>query len=136
MPVITIISTNIKSISVEKRLPGGVADELLIVTDSAAYKIISEYYIRMVLASGQGTVMRNDGTEVTDMSLLPSAYFIIEEKKNRKGNVTGMTLQGGGYGHGVGMSQNGAKCAALEGMEWKEILELFYGNFEILQLEE
>lgn len=128
--------SNIKSISVENRLPGGVADELLIVTDSAEYKIISEYYIRMVLASGQGTVIRNDGTEVTDMSLLPSAYFIIEEKKNRKGNVTGMTLQGGGYGHGVGMSQNGAKCAALEGMEWKEILELFYGNFEILQLEE
>ncbi len=128
--------SSVKRISIEKRLPGGVADELLIVTDRTTYKIISEYYIRMVLASGQGTVIRNDGTEVKDMSLLPSAYFIIEEKKNSKGNVTGMTLQGGGYGHGVGMSQNGAKCAALEGMEWKEILELFYGNFEILQIEE
>ena len=126
----------IKGVSVEKRLPGGVADELIILTDIATFKIKSEYYIRMVLASEQGTVKRNDGTEVTDMRLLPSAYFIIEEKKNKKGNVTGMTLQGGGYGHGVGMSQNGAKCAALEGMEWIEILSLFYGNFEIIQIEE
>jgi len=35
-------------------------------------------------------------------------------------------LSGGGYGHGVGMSQNAAKHMAEEGMDHKEILTFFY----------
>lgn len=121
----------IKNISVVKRLPGGVVDELLIETDNGSYLVKSEYYIRKVLADESGTIIRNDQSKVSSMALLPSAYFIIEPKKDSKGNVKSVLLTGGGYGHGVGMSQNGAKRAALNGMKWQEILTFFYSNLEV-----
>ncbi len=125
----------IKDIRVEKRLPGGVADELILETDVATYMIKSEYYIRKLLADKNTAVIRNDQTKVEGMQLLPSAYFTIDLKKDKKGKVTSIFLTGGGYGHGVGMSQNGAKCAALEGMSWQEILCFFYKNLELREAE-
>ncbi len=126
---------HIYNVSVAKRLPGGVADELLIETDVATYLIKSEYYIRKVLADESGTVIRNDKSKVSSMALLPSAYFVINPRKDSKGNVKSIVLTGGGYGHGVGMSQNGAKCAAQSGMNWKEILSFFYTNLEMIMIE-
>ena len=41
------------------------------------------------------------------------------------------TFYGGGYGHGVGMSQNGAKHLAEQGKSYEEILRYFYQNIEI-----
>ena len=40
--------------------------------------------------------------------------------------VTGYALSGGGYGHGVGLSQNGAKQMAKNGMNAEEITEFFF----------
>jgi stage II sporulation protein D len=38
----------------------------------------------------------------------------------------GLTFVTAGYGHGVGMSQQGARLLALEGMDWREILAHYY----------
>ena len=43
-----------------------------------------------------------------------------------KGNVVGYSLTGGGFGHGVGMSQNGAKEMAKYGYNAQDILLFFY----------
>ena len=42
-----------------------------------------------------------------------------------------VTITGGGYGHGVGMSQNGAKAMADMGKEYNEILKHYYSGVEI-----
>ena len=47
----------------------------------------------------------------------------IEEED---GIVIGYTVTGGGYGHGVGMSQNGAKAMAEQGWNYEDILTFFY----------
>lgn len=120
----------ITNLEVNKRLPGGVADELLIETTKDTYLVIGEYNIRYVLSDGKSEIVRNDGSVVTVSNLLPSAYFIIEPEISSSGNCESISLTGGGYGHGVGMSQNGARQAALQGMSCKEILELFYGGLE------
>ena len=52
--------------------------------------------------------------------LLPSAFFSI----TKQGDT--YIIEGGGYGHGIGMSQNGANEMAKKGKTYKEILELFY----------
>ena len=57
--------------------------------------------------------------------LLPSGFFVIETGKS-KGNVVRYTLTGGGYGHGVGMSQNGAKALGNRGASFQEILEIYF----------
>ena len=42
-----------------------------------------------------------------------------------------MRISGGGYGHGVGMSQNGANEMAKEGYSFEEILDYFFYKVEI-----
>lgn len=123
----------ITNIDIIKRLEGGVADELLIETTKDTYLVIGEYNIRYVLSDGESKVIRNDGSAVTVSSLLPSAYFVTELKISN-GVVHKITLTGGGYGHGVGMSQNGAKQAAMQGMNCEEIIEMFYADLELIDL--
>lgn len=116
---------NIFDISVSKRGAGGIADELLITTEKHTYKVISEYNIRYLLNNGESKVIRQDGSEVNSPTILPSAFFALEVAFE-KGNVVGYTLSGGGFGHGVGMSQNAAKHMAFDGYTSDEILLFFY----------
>lgn len=119
--------TKIKEMYIAARGNGGVADELILETDGGTYKVISEHNIRYVLCDGETKVKRQNGDETAMPSLLPSGFFIIETSK-KNGNVVGYTLTGGGFGHGVGMSQNGAKAMALKGYSCEEILLFFYEN--------
>lgn len=122
--------SKVTDITIIKRGPGGVADELVIATDKGTYKIISEYNIRAVLCDGVTGVVRQDGSEVSMPTLLPSAFFVIEPSNDKK-NVVGYNIIGGGFGHGVGMSQNGAKNMALQGLGAEQILNFFYEGCEI-----
>ncbi len=45
--------------------------------------------------------------------------------------MIGYTLTGGGYGHGVGMSQNGARALGEEGASYRMILEYFFQGCEL-----
>lgn len=117
----------IKNISISLRNQGGIADELLIETEDTVIKVITEHNIRYVLCDGVTKVCRQDGSKVDMKTLLPSAFFVITTGKEGE-NVVGYTLTGGGFGHGVGMTQNGAKSMAVQGMTASEILQFFYEN--------
>ena len=107
------------------RNAGGVADELLIEGEKNAYKVISELNIRYVLCDGITQAVRQDGSGVDMKTLLPSAYFVISPVQKGE-HVVGYTLSGGGFGHGAGMSQNGAKNMAEAGYTAEQILNFFY----------
>lgn len=117
----------IKDIYIAVRGAGGVADELHLVTENGTIKIISEHNIRYVMNNGESKILRQDGSAVESPSLLPSAFFVITVSRDRE-KVTGYTLNGGGFGHGVGMSQNGAKHMAEAGYPAGDILLFFYDN--------
>ena len=125
----------ISDISIGKRGAGGVADELLIVSDTGTYKILAEYNIRYILCDRTSEVVRQDGSTVVPTSILPSGFFVIETGKEDK-NVIGYTLTGGGYGHGVGMSQNGAKALGYAGADCSQILEFFFVGCELTNIAE
>lgn len=125
--------SQIRNLYIAKRGAGGVADELVLETDQGTYKVISEYTIRFILCDGNTQVCRQDGTEATCKTLLPSAFFVISTSKETE-NVVGYTLSGGGFGHGVGMSQNGAKQMALEGYHFSDILSFFFHPCSIQDL--
>lgn len=110
---------------ISARGSGGIADELVIETGKNTYKVISEHNIRYVLNNGESPVVRQDGKEVAANTMLPSAFFILNAGKEGE-NVVGYTLSGGGFGHGVGMSQNGAKNMAQSGYTARQILAFFY----------
>lgn len=121
---------DITDIYVEKRGSGGVADELVIEAGTQKIKVISEHYIRSVLSDGTSRATLQDGTQAGAMNLLPSGFFTIMTSKKSK-NVVGYNLYGGGFGHGVGMSQNGAKDMAESGYSAMDILLYFYENCSI-----
>ncbi|MBQ9135308.1 MAG: SpoIID/LytB domain-containing protein [Lachnospiraceae bacterium] len=125
----------IKNISVIKRNAGGTAAELLIEGSKATYKVITELYIRYVLCDGETKVCRQDGSVVDMNSLLPSGFFVLTPVKEDD-KVTGYILTGGGFGHGAGMSQNGAKNMALSGYTATQILEFFFTNSEVQKVGE
>ena len=70
-----------------------------------------------------------------DIESLPSAYIAIENEGVDDNNITTFHIYGGGYGHGVGMSQNGAQAMAAEGKTYEEILRFFYKGVEIREAE-
>lgn len=123
----------ITDIYVAKRGAGGVADELVIESDEGSYKVISEYNIRTVLCDGQSRAVRQDGSEASCPNLLPSGFLIISTGKAKE-SVVGYSIIGGGFGHGVGMSQNGARQMAKAGWTAGEILRFFYAdcNLELI----
>lgn len=123
----------IKKIEVLERGEGGVLNKIQVTGTKRTIQILTEYNIRALLNVQGETIYRQDGSEVEGGSLLPSGYFVIAPEYQEQ-KLTGFTFEGGGYGHGVGMSQNGANQMAKEGKSWEEILKFFYTGVELTSL--
>lgn len=117
----------ITGVNIQKRTSCGGVCSLLLAYEHGTVVLSDEYSIRSVLGTFLTGVTGQDGKERTDMSVLPSSYFAITEA----GGDT-IQLAGGGYGHGIGMSQNGAKGMADAGMNCEEILKNFYSGIELV----
>ena len=87
----------------------------------------NEYNIRAVLGAGCKSLTLKDGSARENVSLIPSAFAVITPSPEGEYHV-----KGGGYGHGIGMSQNGAGKMAEVGKNYKEILQFFFQDVEIL----
>ena len=120
----------ITGIEVRRRSEGGAAETVRIEGEKGSMEIEGEYQIRKFLSAKGWPIQKNDGTVSCEMELLPSACFIVVPEKEGETAVS-FTFYGGGYGHGVGMSQNGAKHLAEQGKSYEEILRYFYQNIEI-----
>lgn len=110
----------VNKVEVTKRGPGGVAVELKVTGSKGKVTVKTENKIRAALGGSGYQIEKQDGSKVAAAKLLPSAFFTVEKKK------TTYIIRGGGYGHGIGMSQNGANEMAKKGKTYEEILKLFY----------
>jgi stage II sporulation protein D len=108
-------------ISVASRRGDGQVQALIITCGEFIYRVEGEYQIRQVLGDAQAEITLRDGGTCSGMQLLPSAFFILEQEEGD------LVIRGGGYGHGNGMSQCGAAEMASEGLDYREILEYYYG---------
>lgn len=124
---------DVTDIRVLKRLSGGVIDELLIEGTNATVKVISELNVRHVLSDGETKAIRQS-KDAVNATMLPSAFLTFDLYRE-DGIVTGYMVYGGGFGHGVGMSQNGAKNMAKQGMKYHDILTFFYPGSEVCVLD-
>ncbi len=116
------------------RNTGGAAQELLLIGSEGTLKIRYEYNIRLMLGLPGGIIHKNDGTITKGGDLLPSGYFVLDPVES-DGTVTGYTVTGGGLGHGAGMSQNGARLLAEQGKDYLSILQYFYRDVTLAELE-
>lgn len=67
------------------------------------------------------------GEDFRNCLSLNSAAFSIDEFEGKVRIITK------GLGHGIGLSQYGADCMALEGKNYKDILKYYYKDIEIKQ---
>lgn len=119
-------SESLESIQVVKKSESGAVTGLQITTEKEAVQLEGEYEIREFLSPQGQTITEKDGSTVTGGSLLPSSYFQL--KANKGGCVE---ITGGGFGHGVGMSQTAANEMAKEGYSWQEILKYFFRDITL-----
>lgn len=113
---------NIKDIEVLERVNGGAAVKVKVTGDKGETVIDSESAIRA--AFGNTNVDMNTKSGTTRYANLPSTFCVFEKVTEGK-KLTGFKITGGGYGHGIGMSQNAANKMA-ESMTYAQILEFFY----------
>lgn len=133
----------LKDIRVIQRGEGGNAMTLEIVGTNGTWRVLKEYNIRMVIKptkvdtkSTRDIIINcHTGAKYTNYSLLPSSFASFEIHKDRKGlTITDVTIYGGGNGHGVGMSQYGAKGYAEAGYLYQDILRKFYTSIAFTTL--
>lgn len=115
---------SLTDVKATKRATGFAVKELSLTCENKTVTITGEYAIREFL-SPYSLPLTNQKEIVTDKKVLPSGYFVIDTTKE-SGALTSITLYGGGYGHGAGMSQNAAKAMAEAGMVYRQILAEFF----------
>lgn len=115
----------VEDIEVTERNEGGVVQKVLVTGKKGEVEITYEHAIRVALNGKGQTITRTYGKETTGGNMLPSGFFVID-RVEEDGELTGFRFRGGGFGHGAGMSQNGANHMAETGKTYEEILNLFY----------
>lgn len=119
-------------VSVVERGDGGIIKVLEMDFENGAVQVFTENAIRKVLSPTKLTIgetinlQRISGGTLTGQIMLPSAFFAVKEMKNSEGTLTGIALYGGGCGHGVGLSQYGAKELAAQGLKGEEIIQKYF----------
>lgn len=129
-------------IRVVERGAGGNIMTLEIAGTGGTYRIIKEYNIRMLLRPVQYlpgqpaiSIALADGSSRANYGLLPSAFACFDIERDAGGAITRVVIQGGGNGHGAGMSQEGARGLAARGWTYDRIVAHYYPGAEIVTLD-
>ncbi|MEM1330917.1 MAG: SpoIID/LytB domain-containing protein [Planctomycetota bacterium] len=87
--------------------------------------------------SGRTATMRAEDLRLALNYAAEGYPKITRDTRVRSGDLTArfsgrrVTINGRGFGHGVGLCQWGARAMAADGASWREILELYYPGAEL-----
>ncbi|MCX7694826.1 MAG: SpoIID/LytB domain-containing protein [Caloramator sp.] len=132
----------IKDIYVSKHSPSGLVKEIIIVSENGTYKIEGTNIIKRLITPSleyqkslktKIEIQRIRGSSLTEFDSIPSAFFSID-REFKAGNLSSITIYGGGYGHGVGMSQYALIERSRVGENYKTILSTFYKDIQYTNL--
>jgi stage II sporulation protein D (peptidoglycan lytic transglycosylase) len=106
-----VAGTEVQQITVTRRSPAGRVIEMRVATD-AAEAVLRRFDVRQALE-------------------LPEMLFTVEKATGPQGESEFVFL-GRGWGHGVGLCQNGAYGMALAGASFDAILRHYYTGIDIV----
>ena len=115
----------ITKIEINNRGSGGIVSNITVYGKNKQISISNQINIRKALNPYGLGIKLNDGDIRSNMSMLPSSFFSIENIY-RNGKWWGIKIYGGGFGHGCGMSQNGCRELANLGYSYEDIIKFFY----------
>lgn len=117
---------DLKDIKILDRSDGGNVKEISFIFENATVNVKADYNIRGALRCSKNyagetiPINRYKFSPLTNGGYLPSSFFSIDKVS---GNYI---IYGGGYGHGVGMSQYGAMELSKKGMKYTDIINTYY----------
>ena len=123
---------DVTDFTITKRGKAGNVMEAVIKFGDKNYKVIGENIIRNLITPSDSSfeLIPIYGSKFKCPRALPSGFFVIEKEMSSKG-IKNINIYGGGFGHGVGMSQYGAIGLARQGKNYDEILKTYYKGIEI-----
>ena len=104
---------NVTAVKVTRRYPSGRVAELLIATDKDSFAVSGDK-IRWIIGGGKINPMG-----------LNSTLFYVDKTEDE------VIFHGGGWGHGVGLCQEGAQGRALGNANYAEIIKHYYPGCEL-----
>jgi len=93
--------------------------------------------IKSIAVSGQGSlgepvrIVISNADKVRHALGLKSSLFNLEKVYDQEGILQGIKIRGSGNGHGLGMSQWGARGMAAQGYNFQDILKYYYTGVDI-----
>ncbi len=124
---------DVVEIEVKKRGDSGIIEEMVITGTQETILVKGQTNARALLAPMDVAIKKQDGSTVTGWSSLPSAYYYVDYSESNGGTFI---VLGGGFGHGVGMSQNGANQMAKLGYMACDIIAHYYTAVELKDMYE
>jgi stage II sporulation protein D len=106
----------LRDVVVDERGPGGRVMSLRLVGSRETATVLRELPIRKLFGN------------------LSSGAFVVDVRRDARGNVAELAFSGAGWGHGVGMCQLGAVGRALAGQTYEQILGHYYGGARVERL--
>lgn len=116
----------VTSVEVTKRGKSGIVKEITIKGTEAEILVTGQTNARALITPADVVIHRKDGSESKGWALIPSPFYYIVLSED--GNYH---MIGGGFGHGVGMSQNGTKVMTEQGHSAEDIIRHYYTGVEI-----
>ncbi len=120
----------IQELQVKERSKAGYVLQLDIICKNGTKTLEKENEIRNYLGKYLQELTLQDGTVREGFTTLPSACFRIAGVTDDE-----IKLRGGGFGHGIGMSQYGADSLAGQGYTYDEILNYYYHNVTLMTID-
>lgn len=119
---------DVVSVEVHERSSSGMVLALLIEGTKGTILVEGQANVRNLITPVNQNIVKQDDSVVTGWSSLPSAFYYITERDG------GFIIYGGGFGHGAGLSQNGANALAAKGYNYTYIIRHYFSSsdFEMI----
>ena len=119
---------DVVSVEVHERSSSGMVLALLIEGTKETILVEWQANVRNLITPVNQNIVKQDDSVVTGWSSLPSAFYYITERDG------GFIIYGGGFGHGAGLSQNGANALAAKGYNYTYIIRHYFSSsdFEMI----
>lgn len=119
---------DVVSVEVHERSSSGMVLALLIEGTKETILVEGQANVRNLITPVNQNIVKQDDSVVTGWSSLPSAFYYITERDG------GFIIYGGGFGHGAGLSQNGANALAAKGYNYTYIIRHYFSSsdFEMI----
>ncbi len=132
----------VKDLQIIERGDGGNVIVMDIIGTEKTIRVYTEYNIRALIRPyqyipGKSPIVLNMvGQTMSNYSLMPSTFMTIDKTFDENNMIKSITVYGGGNGHSVGLSQNGAKELLEDGMTVESVIEHYYNGSTVAKIGE